>query len=227
MGISWRTVLAGLFVAGVAWAQDEDAAELRLADPDGTAPAAGAPGTLSLAGMTPLESGSTSLALDEAFLLIDRRRYDEARKILDSVLLRSPENQRALVGLSIIHTRNYEHAKALEILNGLMARDPSNAAIKNNAAWVYATADDPAVRDGNRAVALAREALVSAPGSYHIWSTMAEGYYVTGQFERALETAQEAIRMAVRERASSDNLREYRTQIHKIQSAVQAFSLAE
>lgn len=166
-------------------------------------------------------------ALALAAKLIQEEAYRDAMRLVDAVLRSRPDEQRALIMRSALLTHLGRYAEALALLERLIQEDPDSVAIKNNAAWIYATAEDPRLRDGRRAVALAKEALLLAPRSYHVWSTMSEGYYVSGQFGKALSFAQEAHRMAVQAGASAANLREYRDQIRKNQAALHAFRLIE
>lgn len=228
MKSSYPIVIAAFLVVTGAVAQEVATPSLGLGD-GSPEPVSSDPAAPSLSGgfTAALENDVRSAELDQAFRHIENMELREARAILNRVLAVAPGNERALVGLSIIHTKYYEFKEALEVMEKLLEKQPNNVAMKNNAAWIYATADDPEIRNGHRAVTLAREALVDAPGSYHIWSTMAEGYYATGQFQKALDTSREAMRMAIQSQATSDNLREYRSQIQKSQIAVQAMNLLE
>jgi predicted Zn-dependent protease len=166
-------------------------------------------------------------ALALAAQLIREESYRDATRLVDAVLVQRPDERRALVMRSALLTHLGRFQEALAVLDDLIERAPDSVAIKNNAAWIYATAADPSLRDGRRAVALAQEALLLAPQSYPVWSTMSEGYYVSGEFEKGLRFAQEAYRMAAGAGASGVNLREYRDQIRKNQAALHAFRLIE
>ena len=67
----------------------------------------------------------------------------------------------------------------------------------NNLAWLLATCGDDALRDGPRAVELARRACeLSGWKQPNLLGTLAAAYAETGQFERAIEYQQEAIGLA-------------------------------
>lgn len=184
---------------------------------------------LSLTGAigTDLSLPDQDEALREIQELITQKHMTEALEKADSLLESFPFSLSTKVAKAVILTEMYRYREALDILQSLLDRYPDDAAIMNNIAWIYATADDPTVRSGERAVELGQYALLRAPGSYHIWSTMAEGYYVSGNYERALKASTEAMRMAVRQKASSENLREYRQQVTKSYLAVEALSLLD
>ena len=165
--------------------------------------------------------------LRKAYGFMHDMDYMEAIENFKAVLSRYPDDKQAWLGMSVIYTKRYEYEKALDILERLMSRYPNDVAIKNNAAWIYATAGTQEISNGQRAVELARDALIRAPGSYHVWSTMSEAYYAVGAFEQALMAAEEAFLMAHKTKDVPDNIRQYRDQVQKTRKAIAALSLME
>ncbi len=90
--------------------------------------------------------------------------------------------------------------------------NPENPHVLNNLAWLYATAEDPRFRNPARALDLAKSAagLLEEP---HILDTLAECYYVNGQYSKALETARRALRLA------RENRTYYQEQVEKFRKA--------
>jgi Zn-dependent protease with chaperone function len=90
--------------------------------------------------------------------------------------------------------------------------NPENPHVLNNLAWLYATAEDPRFRNPARALDLAKAAagLLEEP---HILDTLAECYYVNGQYAKALETARRALRLA------RENRTYYQEQVEKFRKA--------
>jgi Zn-dependent protease with chaperone function len=86
--------------------------------------------------------------------------------------------------------------------------NPENPHVLNNLAWLYATAEDPRFRNPARALDLAKAAagLLEEP---HILDTLAECYFVNGQYAKALETARRALRLA------RENRTYYQEQVEK------------
>ena len=86
--------------------------------------------------------------------------------------------------------------------------NPENPHVLNNLAWLYATAEDPRFRNPVRALDLAKAAagLLEEP---HILDTLAECYFVNGQYAKALKTAQHALRLA------RENRTYYQEQVEK------------
>jgi tetratricopeptide (TPR) repeat protein len=82
------------------------------------------------------------------------------------------------------------YEKALEI-------EPSAVAAQNNLAWILATCSDGSLRDGGRALKLARRATELSGGTDPlILHTLAAAYAETGQFSEAVKTARRALQFA-------------------------------
>jgi tetratricopeptide (TPR) repeat protein len=79
---------------------------------------------------------------------------------------------------------DFEHA--IEI-------DPGYEDPYNNLAWILATAQDARLRDGERAVELAQEAVKLLPSEPTHHDTLAAAYAEAGRYPEAVETQQQAI----------------------------------
>ena len=65
-------------------------------------------------------------------------------------------------------------------------------------AWVLATSPDPSLRDGAKAVELAKKVLEQAGhADVVVLRTLAAGYAASGRFSEAIETAQQALQLAI------------------------------
>ena len=83
-----------------------------------------------------------------------------------------------------------EWQKVLEI-------DSENGNAMSNLAWVFATSPDDSLRDGVKAVHLAQEAMrISSRRIPLLFRTLAAAYAETGDFSKAIQTAQEGIQSA-------------------------------
>ncbi|MCX7818785.1 MAG: tetratricopeptide repeat protein [Kiritimatiellae bacterium] len=138
-----------------------------------------------------------------------------------------PSNRRALFGLgtSLIATEQY--AEATNVLARSIELDPGDYFAVNNLAWLHATARDIRFRDGRRALAHAQQALVMAPLDYRVWSTLAESYYVSGEYARARRAAEEALRLARLANIASNVVAEYEAQLRRCRAAEQAMNILE
>ncbi len=60
-----------------------------------------------------------------------------------------------------------------------------------------------------------------------MWSTLAESYYVLGQYEKALRSAEQALRLSEMEGVSEAGREEYRIQMDKCRRALDAMSVLD
>jgi tetratricopeptide (TPR) repeat protein len=74
---------------------------------------------------------------------------------------------------------------------------PGFVLAENNLAWILATAADPNLRNGARAVQLAEQAVVATDGNDpFLLHTLAAAYAETGEFEKAVGAAEDALKIA-------------------------------
>lgn len=66
---------------------------------------------------------------------------------------------------------------------------------QNNLAWVYATCKDPNYRNGKKAVEIALKVFSQKPDKWNYNGTLAAAYARNGQFEKAIETGEKAIKL--------------------------------
>jgi protein O-mannosyl-transferase len=79
----------------------------------------------------------------------------------------------------------------------VLAIQPDNGNAMSNLAWVFATSPDDSLRDGAKAVQLAEEAMrISAGRIPIIYRTLAAAYAESGDFSKAMQTAQQGIELA-------------------------------
>jgi protein O-mannosyl-transferase len=87
--------------------------------------------------------------------------------------------------------------EGIEEWQKVLSIEPDNGNAMSNLAWVFATAPDDSLRDGAKAVQLAREALrISGDRIPIIFRTLAAAYAETGRFSEAIQTAQHGIELA-------------------------------
>jgi len=85
----------------------------------------------------------------------------------------------------------------IQVLENSFRIEPDNPIVQNNLAWLLATAKDPALRDGKRALTLAESAnRATRGGNPEILETLAAARALTGDYEGALVTAKKALEIA-------------------------------
>jgi predicted Zn-dependent protease len=119
-------------------------------------------------------------------------KWLEAAALFEKVRTLDPSNTDAAFGLGTAYSQLERYKEALPLLEQVLKEAPQSPVVKNNLAWIYARAKDPAIRDPARAVRLARDAVLALPADYNIWNTLAESYYAAGTYDRALRAARNA-----------------------------------
>ena len=87
--------------------------------------------------------------------------------------------------------------EAISVLEEALRKFPSNQLVQNNLAWLLSTNKNFSLRDGQRSLVLALKAS-AATGSKdpRILDTLSAAYAETGDFVKALETAQAGLKLA-------------------------------
>jgi tetratricopeptide (TPR) repeat protein len=88
-----------------------------------------------------------------------------------------------------------KYREAAKTYERIIRLDPNSSMALNNLAWLLATAEDEAMRDHKRALALAKRAVDLERSAMYL-DTLAEAYFVNGMTGEAIETIKEAIAVA-------------------------------
>ena len=159
--------------------------------------------------------------LNVAQVYFDEENYEDAIDAYERVLEIDPDHKQARYTVSHVYINANEYEKAIVELNGLLENNPEDYHLMNNLAWLYATAEDPKYRDGTKAIQLAQNAMVLAPNDHHIWSTLSEAYYITGEYEKAYRAITHMAKLAARygKGLSKEAVDNYNEQIRKCKRA--------
>ena len=150
-----------------------------------------------------LNFGQTGKRLNEKF-------FETA--ILNEIS-RNGESSAGLYGmLGDLYFGRSSFAQATSSYRTALDMDPDSALALNNFAWLLATCVDPAYRNPELALDLARRA-VAIEQSPHIFDTLAESLFVNGQITEAIDAATTAQKLAKTNRAY------YNGQLEKFQTA--------
>ncbi len=119
-------------------------------------------------------------------------------KYAEAVLLQKarqePENSLWLIYLGdFLQSRKMEK-KAIEAYDQALEITPMNAEVNNNLAWLLLTAQDKGLRNPQRALTLARTAILLKERSY-ILDTLALAYWANGLTNEAMATELKALRL--------------------------------
>lgn len=165
-----------------------------------------------------LRAGNTALSEDE---------LDRAQRFFEAVLRTEPQNREARFGMGTLHIQAGDYPSAIDVLEELAEEFPQDYMVQNNLAWVYATAEDAQFRDGDRAVALAQQALLNEPNSHHVWGTLTRAHFEAGNYDQSLRAARQALQLSQRQGADAQSVQDYREQLEQSQRAAQALSITD
>ncbi len=130
-----------------------------------------------------------------ANVLATQGKLDEAIKEYQRTLELIPNSAQAhfRFGQALQTLHNFAAAKAE--YQKVLELDPKHLVAHLSLAWVLATSPEASLRDGGRAVQLAREAEQLSMGeeSPQVLDTLAAAYAEAGQFDAAVETARRAL----------------------------------
>jgi Zn-dependent protease with chaperone function len=133
-------------------------------------------------------------------------------KMIARRLAKTPNDFRLYSALGDLYYRKKMYTEMIQAYERALVLNPNDPQVLNNLAWHYATCEDERLRHPRRALLLASQAikLLEAP---HIIDTLAESYYVNGQFEKAVEMGYKALTLA------KDNREYYEKQLKKFLKA--------
>lgn len=123
-----------------------------------------------------------------------KKDYDRAIEDFQRVLDIDPLNAPVHIDRGNSRAGKKEYDKALADFNQALKLDPKSSAAHNSIAWLLATSPDPKLRDGKRAVELAKTAVALSKNSAHIIDTLAAAHAEAGDFAEAVRRQEEALR---------------------------------
>ena len=132
-----------------------------------------------------LNSFNVNFAL--AKISIKRDDTSNAFSYLKSALALDPANVKARYLLARIYEKQKLWQKACDIYNSLINENIDYPPLMNNYAWILATSNDNSIRDGKKALALAKQVCINT--SYNEFSfvdTLAAAYAEVGDYSNAI-----------------------------------------
>ncbi len=130
-------------------------------------------------------------------VLYAKGRIDEAITDFEKTLQLQPNHADAHTGLGNALLRRGALKEAIVHYNEAMALAPQDPHCHSNLSWVLATSSDASIRDGAKAVELARQAVSLSGGREPVFfRTLAAAYAETGRFSEAITTTKQAIMTA-------------------------------
>ncbi|MEM7392902.1 MAG: tetratricopeptide repeat protein, partial [Verrucomicrobiota bacterium] len=227
----FRFAFALLLMAPTTRSDDVD--KLVLVHEEALKPVAQQANSLTLVPTNPRDRGGLNLEglrmspLERGFELLKQSHHQEAESAFDELLKANPKHAEARFGKVTALTKQERYEEALAILIPMSDEFADNFLVKNKLAWLYATARDPAFRNGKKSLAIAQEALLLKGTSFHVWSTLSEAYFICGEYDRALRSAEQATKLARLNELSDFDMTTYTDQVKKCRSALDAHTFLE
>ena len=109
----------------------------------------------------------------------------------------------------------------------VLARLPMHFQCLNNLAWLYATTQDPELKNVDAALELAMKAKVIQPRSHHLWSTLSQIFYEQGKYPEAENAINNALVIVQQSQVNLEVVVSYLVQRDRCTIARQATSLLE
>jgi Zn-dependent protease with chaperone function len=113
-------------------------------------------------------------------------------KVLQKKLEAHPKDPGLLLALGVLALEREDEREAFNYLSKALQNDPRNPEALNSMAWLFATAKEKDLRKPREALVLAQMAIRRSQLP-HIWDTLAEAYYVNGQYQNAVAASRSAL----------------------------------
>jgi len=129
--------------------------------------------------------------------LLEKGELDSAIQVCRSALLLRPWDADCQTTLAIALEEKGNPAEAIQHYQNALEFAPQSISTLTNLAWLLATSQDASLRDGPKAVELAKQAdrLVGGTNAL-VLRTLAAAYGENGEFANAIRTAQSAMQLA-------------------------------
>ncbi len=129
--------------------------------------------------------------------LLEKGELDSAIQVCRSALLLRPSDADCHTTLAIALEEKGNPAEAIQHYQKALEFAPQSISTLTNLAWLLATSQDASLRDGPKAVELAKQAdrLVGGTNTL-VLRTLAAAYAENGEFANAIRTAQSAMQLA-------------------------------
>jgi len=141
--------------------------------------------------------GAAAAHFGLAFALMRAQRVDEAITEYQKGLQSDPSSASVRSNLAFALQQRGRLGEAIAQFQKVLQLNPADLGARYNLAWLLATAPEASLRDGAKAVELARQANQETGGKNPlILQTLAAACAETGRFPEAVETTQYALRLA-------------------------------
>jgi len=131
-----------------------------------------------------------------ADFLSDMKRWNEATEQYDAARREWPKGFAAWPRLVSALYESGAYAEALRVCTEGLEENPDDARLLQALAWTRATCPVDAIRNGAEALRIATQLAQAAPAGPRILDTLACAYAEAGDFDRAIDVAEQALQAA-------------------------------
>ncbi len=149
--------------------------------------------------------------------LFAQGRWAEAVQALERESARQPDQEDLLFLRAMVAMDTGDYTGSARLYRQLLERYPDNPGLKNNMAWLRIKSTDPEIRDLDRALREAQEAVMTAPQDYNVWNTLGEVHLARGDAMRAMRMAVLARDLAAL--AGERDLRQFQDLVRRCEAA--------
>lgn len=147
--------------------------------------------------------------------LAQKGELNAAIEQFQQYLEQDPKNAQILATLAHVHYLNKDYGAAIDEVKQALALKPDLPAAENELAWIYLTAEDSHFRNLSEGLRLARLAVLhSNPPVPEALDTLAEALLQNGETKEALETEEQAAKLAPNNREIQAHLPRFREANH-------------
>jgi tetratricopeptide (TPR) repeat protein len=134
---------------------------------------------------------------DLALALSLSNQFEEAKTYFNKALEFDPKEAQAHLQLARLYLRGRDVRNAVDHYRAAVRLDPQQVTTVANLVWILSTSEDDSMRNGTEALGLARQVDQSTNGQHPmVLRSLAAAYAETGDFQNAIETAENAMAIA-------------------------------
>ncbi len=138
------------------------------------------------------DEGVRSL-MRQAGNMMKKKEWRKAEELLVKAMAMEPQSPDIGFAVAAARIKLGKRREALLVLESMLKRFPRDPRVKNNIAWILITATEPDLRDPDRALLLARDAVVDASDDPNLWGTLADVHYTLENYQLATRAAKIAL----------------------------------
>ena len=169
-----------------------------------------------------IKAARVSFLMDTGVQYANEGEYKEAEQAYLRALLADPGNADLFFRLSTLYIQMERYEDSAFLLEKLVAAFPDNPMLHNNLSWVYSGGGK--MKNGKLALRHAHEAILLAPYAPALWNTLAEAYYVSADYDKALRASSFALDLLrSQQNVNPEEIRSFETQRSKIQRAAESY----